>query len=215
MPPDLVLLPVPDMLSLGALLLPPLLLGLLLPAPEVPAAPEAPDVPAPEVSLEPEEAASDFLAFLCFLVLLCFFGAAPLVSPVDDDAADGAEPPPAAVPDVSPEAPLDDLPEPVMPEPLAPDVPEVPLAPEEDVPLAPDDAPLGVVAELPPLMPLSLLPLLLPVAPDWLDGLDELDGELPVSVDELCAKAIEDTDAITTSDNDRSVDFNAMENSFD
>lgn len=116
-------------------------------------------------------------------------------------------PPPAAAPDVSPEAPLDDL-----PAPLAPEVPEVP-----EVPLAPDDEPLGVVAELPlpPVMPVSLLPLLLPVAPVWPAGLDALGEDLLVSVDELCASAIEDTDAINTSDNDRSVDFNAMENSFD
>ena len=228
--------PVPDVVSLGVLLLPlllpevPPLLPLVLVLPPVPEVPEvpapevpAPDVPAPEVlpapaaPLVPDEAASDFLAFLCFLVAFFFFGVVPdaLVSPwADEDAAGEEEVPAPAAPEVSPEAPLDDLPvsleEPLMPVPLAPEAPDdVPLAPDDDVPLAPEDE----VPELPPLMPVSLLPLL-PVAPVWLDGLDEVDDDLPVSVEVLCASAIEDTDAINTSDNDRSVDFNAMESSF-
>lgn len=69
-------------------------------------------------------------------------------------------PPPAAAPPVSLEAPLVDL-----PVSLAPEAPDIPLAPDEEVPLVPlvpeDEVP-GEVAELPLLMPVSLL---LPVAP--------------------------------------------------
>ena len=145
---------------------------------------------------------------------------------------------------VSPDAPVDDLPPvdepllmplPLVPlVPLAPDapLPDVPDAPEEsvapdvpldDVPLVPEapeeDAP-GIEEEVPELpaplgMPASL-PVPAPVAPDELGdaGLEEVEDGLLVSVDELCANAIEDTDAIRTIDKDRSVVFNVMRNSF-
>lgn len=71
MPPDLVLLPVPDMVSLGVLLVPP-----LLPA----ALPPAPDALLPAAEPLVPEAASDFLALFCFLAFF-FFGVA-LVAPV-------------------------------------------------------------------------------------------------------------------------------------
>lgn len=144
-----------------------------------------------------------------------------------EDEAAGVEEVLESVPDapeVLPEAPLEDLPleEPLMPElpvPLAPEVSEEPDEPDmplDEVPLAPDEAP-GVEAEVPepPAMPASL-PVPAPVAPVWLcaAGLDEVEGDLLVSVEELCASAIEDTDAITTSDKDRSVVFNVMKDSF-
>jgi hypothetical protein len=144
-----------------------------------------------------------------------------------EDDADGVEEVLESVPDapeVVPEAPLEDLPleEPLMPElpvPLAPEVSEEPDEPDmplDEVPLEPEDAP-GVEAEVPepPAMPASL-PVPAPVAPVWLcaAGLDDVVGDLLVSVEELCASAIEDTDAITTSDKDRSVVFNVMKDSF-
>lgn len=148
-----------------------------------------------------------------------------------EDDADGVEEVLESVPDapeVLPEAPLEALPleEPLMPElpvPLAPEVSEEPDEPDmplDVVPLEPEDAPdeaPGVEAEVPepPAMPASL-PVPAPVAPVWLcaAGLDDVVGDLLVSVEELCASAIEDTDAITTSDKDRSVVFNVMKDSF-
>ena len=71
------LLPVPDMVSLGVLLVPP-----LLPAALPPVVPEAPDAPLPAAEPLVPEAASDFLAFFCFLAFF-FFGVpfVALVSP--------------------------------------------------------------------------------------------------------------------------------------
>lgn len=81
MPPDFVLLPVPDMVSLGVLLVPPLLPAALPPVPEAPlpvAEPLVPEVPLPAAEPLVPEAASDFLAFFCFLAF--FFFCVPFVA---------------------------------------------------------------------------------------------------------------------------------------
>jgi hypothetical protein len=101
-----------------------------------------------------------------------------------------------------------------------------PLAPLVSAADAPDDAdgepcpaallPLGVAPEVtpaPPAAPALLLPPLLPPADAPEEGLlaappDLLDASPPVPAP--CAIAIEDTDAINTNDNDRSVVFNVM-----
>jgi hypothetical protein len=224
-------------------LVPPMLpvLPVVLVLPPVPLVPVVlPEVPPAAPALVPEAPDDFFADFLCFLAFF-FFGVV-LLAPVslwpDDEVADGVEvlaPEPEA-PLVSPDAPVEVLPleEPLMPLPDVP-VPEVPDAPLPDMPDAPEDpdAPLdevplapeepeevapGVDAEvpLPPDMPVSL-PVPAPVVPLWLcvAGLDEVVEDLLVSVDELCANAIEDTDAITTRDKDRSVVFNAMRDSFE
>lgn len=230
MPLEPVLLPELELVSLGVLvvlepLLPPMLPVLpgVLVLPPVPLVPDMlPEVPVSELLPLVPEGAEDFFDFLCFLAFF-FFGVvvlAPVSLWPDEDVADGADVPAPApeVPLVSPELPLVALPldeEPLMPELPLPDMPldDVPLAPEvpgEDVP--------GVEAEVPapPAMPASL-PVPAPVAPVWfcIAGLDEVVEDLLVSVEEeLCASAIEDTDAISTSDNDRRVVFNVMRNSF-
>jgi hypothetical protein len=121
--------------------------------------------------------------------------------PVEDDP----DAPLPVVPDAPDEVsllPLPEAPEPVLP--LAPEVPDV--APGCGVL---DGTELEV--PLPPAMPASL-PVPAPVAPvalcDFTVG-SELVVLLPV-----CARAMDDTDATTTSDSERRVDFNVMSCSF-
>jgi hypothetical protein len=115
------------------------------------------------------------------------------------------------LPELEPVAPV--LPEPEDELPLVPDAPELePEAPELD---APAEEPLpGVEAEVPvpPAMPPSL-PVPAPVEPvlAWLPGLAAaLAGSDVDEAPELCASAIEDTEAISTNDSERKVDFNVM-----
>lgn len=97
-------------------------------------------------------------------------------------------------------------------EPEESEEPDVPDAPDDDVPLLPDE-----VSELLDGMALELLPL----APGvFCEGIVE-DGEVALLPDlvsapepALCASTTEDTDATITKDNDRSVVFNGICDSF-
>jgi hypothetical protein len=197
---------------------PGLLLALVLPV--------GPPVPLLALVLPPPEEADGEveLAFLAFLDFLAFFflgasvpaAASPLAP--EEDAAEGevlVELEPVAPVELEPVAPVAPA-APVEPEPVVALLP-VPEAPEEELPLAPEAPELepapGVEAEVPvpPAMPPSL-PVPAPVEPVLLcaAGLAALAGSEVDDVLELCASAIEDTEAISTNDSDRKVDFNVM-----
>jgi hypothetical protein len=177
------------------------------------------------VSLWPEDVVADGVVLLLLgVAVLAPEPDAPLVSPEApvELLPPVEEPllmPLPLVPLLVPLAPL--VPDAPLPE--VPDAPEesvVPDAPLDDVPLvpeAPEEEAPGVAEEVPELpdMPASV-PVPAPVAPvePCEAGLEEVEDGLLVSVEELCANAIEDTDAIRTIDKDRSVVFNVMRNSF-
>lgn len=180
------------------------------------------DVPWPEDDAEPEPAVapeeSDFLALLVFLLSL--FDALLLLLPDDPELA--AAPRSLLVLDAVPELPV----VPVVPVvalgldvvALEP-VPLVPLAPL--LPLLPAALDgLGVLGgievdvPLPPAMPASL-PVPAPEAPVAFCERTVEDGDvelLPAPLD--CARASEDTDAITTNDSVRSWVVKVIANSF-
>lgn len=174
---------------------------------------------------EPED-----LAFLAFLDFFLAFG---LVSAVASLAPEVDVPDVAAgeldEPDVMPEEPLleDEGDEPEALLPVLPDAPdEVSLLPdalEPVLPLAPevpdaDEPGCGVLdgteleVPLPPAMPASL-PVPAPVAPVALCDLTVDDGLVALPLPD-CARAMEDTEATTTSDRVRRVVFNVMSCSF-
>lgn len=191
-------------------------------------APLVPLVPAPDFALPfaLDEEPDDF-SFLDFIDFFLAFG---LVSVVASELSVDA-------PEVAPAEPLseEELPlapgnvdEPEVVLPPVPDPPdEVSLLPEAldpEVPLAPDvpdvedsgcDVFAGTLVEapVPPAMPASL-PVPAPVAPvafcDWMVD----DGSVALLLPD-CAKAMDDTDATTTSESVRRVVFNVMSNSFE
>lgn len=138
----------------------------------------------------------------------------PAVPDVPDALSLGA----GAAPDVVPAVPVPVAPLPVVDDPELPLMPlelDVPDAPEE-VSLAPD-APDGLLLDGMELeAPLDPGTLSLPVVPGVLCERTVDEGEvsllLPL-VALLCASAMEDTDATTTSDSERRVVFNVMNNS--
>jgi hypothetical protein len=149
----------------------------------------------PELSEAAGAVLAGFLVFLCFFVFF-FFVVAWGVDSLALLAAGAAAAGVSLVPEVS--AGL--LPPAAEPALLlvAPEVPDAP-----DVSLAPDE---GTAVEPAPgccwaLEPGRVVEGLLPSAA----------GSVPVAA--LCARAMEDTDAINTSDNDRSVVFNVMSHS--
>ncbi|HJV72783.1 MAG TPA: hypothetical protein VJ654_01050 [Noviherbaspirillum sp.] len=94
-----------------------------------------------------------------------------------------------------------------------PEEPEEPDAPDDEVPLLPDE-----VSEV---LDGMVLELLLPLAPGvFCEGMGE-DGDVALLPERgsapepaLCASTTEDTDATITKDNDRSVVFNGIWDSF-
>ncbi len=189
---------------------------------------------------EPEDLA--FLAFLDFFLALALglvSAVASLAPDVDvPDVAEGellpVEELPVALgeldePEVAPVEPLPEVegdePEALLP--VLPDAPEelslVPDALEPVLPLAPevpdeDEPGIGVLdgteleVPLPPAMPASL-PVPAPVAPVALCDLVVDDGLVALLLP-VCAKAMDDTDATTTSESERRVFFNVMSCSF-
>lgn len=205
----------------------------VLPPPLV--APLAP--PAALGEDEPEDLA--FLAFLVFFLALGLVSAvasvapaadepevAPVVPlPVDELSVALGEP---DEPEVAPVEPLlveGDEPEALLP--VLPDAPEdvslLPEALEPVLPLAPevpdaDEPGCGVLdgteleVPLPPAMPASL-PVPAPVAPVAFCDFTVDDGLVALLLPD-CARAMDDTEATTTSDSERRVVFNVMSCSF-
>lgn len=138
------------------------------------------------------------------------------------------EPEPDPVEPIEPVEPLPVVDEPDAPEPVLPDAPDdeslLPDPLEPVLPLAPDEPDVedpgeeededGEALEAPllPDVPVSLLELA-PDAPVALcDFVD--DGSVALLLLD-CASAMDDTDATTTSDNERRVFFNVISNSFE
>jgi hypothetical protein len=186
---------------------------------------------------EPEDLA--FLAFLDFFLALGLVSAVASLAPEVEvpDVAEGellpVEELPVALgeldePEVVPVEPLlvdGDEPEALLP--VLPDAPEVesllPEALDPVLPLAPevpdeDEPGCGVLdgteleVPLPPAMPASL-PVPAPVAPVALCDLVVDEGLVALLLPD-CARAMDDTDATTTSDSERRVFFNVMNCSF-
>ena len=182
---------------------------------------------------EPEVAAGEELPVPLVPVALGLVDEPDVVPEVPLPVVDVSPAPVDPVPVVDepevPVVPVDPVPvvdEPDAPVPLVPEAPDVvslvPAAPEAEVPLLPDepllppllpDAPLldGVEPEAPLLPVMPALPGLVPVA---LGELADEDDEVLGSLLLVCANAMEDTEAITTSDSERRVFFNVISNSF-
>lgn len=196
--------------------------------PVLPVLPEA--LPPPLVApLAPPEALGEDdpedLAFFAFLAVFLALGLVSSVAPAADvPEVAPVEPLSVALgeldePDVAPVEPL--LPEGDEPEallPVLPDAPEdeslVPDALEPVLPLVPEvpdaDEPGCVVLDG---MEPEVLPVPVPDAPVVLWDFSVVDGLVALPLLD-CARAMDDTDANTTSDSERRVVFNVMSCSF-